>query len=269
MLHDAFFVALLCGLCSLDSTSFLQAMFSRPLVLGTLTGLVLGAPGAGLASGCLIELLWLGNLPVGSVVPPDFSLASSLAAGMAILIHRHNPALSQEACASWTLFFSIPVALAGGLADHWQRRSSARLASWAETRLEAGDEQALLKAVGISLSVSFARSFVLAFLGIYYLAPALGALLSSLLAPELRALEWMYWLSLMLGFAVLTDQFWERRWLRVAALSFGVTVLAAYVWELNSAVVLLGALTAGTVLAVINEALIRRRAARAQAEEGR
>lgn len=61
-------VAVLCGL---DRTAVLQLMLSRPIVAGPLTGLVLGSPLTGLQVGMLVELLWLGRLPVGASIPPD------------------------------------------------------------------------------------------------------------------------------------------------------------------------------------------------------
>lgn len=55
----------------LDRVAFLQSMFSRPIVVAPLTGWVLGDPMVGLEIGVLLELLWLGRLPVGASIPPD------------------------------------------------------------------------------------------------------------------------------------------------------------------------------------------------------
>ncbi|MGD9019102.1 MAG: PTS sugar transporter subunit IIC, partial [Desulfuromonadales bacterium] len=58
-------------LTGLDRVAFVQFMISRPLVAGPLTGWVLGDPLTGLEVGMLLELLWLGRLPVGAAIPPD------------------------------------------------------------------------------------------------------------------------------------------------------------------------------------------------------
>ena len=58
-------------LTGLDRVALVQMMISRPLVAGPLTGLVLGKPLLGLEVGMLLELLWLGRLPVGAAIPPD------------------------------------------------------------------------------------------------------------------------------------------------------------------------------------------------------
>ncbi|HET9986209.1 MAG TPA: PTS sugar transporter subunit IIC [Longimicrobiales bacterium] len=64
-------VALLGGIVGLDSTAFGQVMLSRPLVAGTLTGLVLGRPLAGLAVGLALEVFALVILPVGAARYPE------------------------------------------------------------------------------------------------------------------------------------------------------------------------------------------------------
>jgi PTS system mannose-specific IIC component len=58
-------------LAGIDRTAAMQFMVSRPIVAAPVTGLVLGEPLVGLQVGVLIELLWLGRLPVGAAIPPD------------------------------------------------------------------------------------------------------------------------------------------------------------------------------------------------------
>lgn len=55
----------------LDRTAALQLMLSRPLVAGPITGALVGDWLVGLQVGMLLELLWLGRLPVGAAIPPD------------------------------------------------------------------------------------------------------------------------------------------------------------------------------------------------------
>lgn len=69
-------VAVLGGLVGLDTTSFPQMMFSRPLVAGTLTGAVLGDPMAGLAVGFIMEAFALLVLPIGAARYPESGTAT-------------------------------------------------------------------------------------------------------------------------------------------------------------------------------------------------
>lgn len=68
---------LLWGLvASLDLVSGPQLLLSRPLVAGTVSGLLLGDPLAGLAAGAVLELFALEVVPIGAIRYPDFSLAA-------------------------------------------------------------------------------------------------------------------------------------------------------------------------------------------------
>ncbi len=65
---------------SLDLISVGQVMIARPLVAGTVAGVILGDPLAGGMVGMLLELFALDVLPVGAVQYPDYGIASVTAA---------------------------------------------------------------------------------------------------------------------------------------------------------------------------------------------
>ena len=69
VLAKAVMLSLVGGVLSLDKTAAFQIMVSRPIVVAPLTGYLLGAAEAGLMVGVIIELLMVGNLPVGKYVP--------------------------------------------------------------------------------------------------------------------------------------------------------------------------------------------------------
>lgn len=78
---DWVWVGVLGGFVGLDTTSFPQAMFSRPLVAGTLTGAVLGQPTVGLAVGFIMEAYALLVLPIGAARYPESGTATVAAVG--------------------------------------------------------------------------------------------------------------------------------------------------------------------------------------------
>jgi mannose/fructose/N-acetylgalactosamine-specific phosphotransferase system component IIC len=230
--------SLLAGALSLDLMAAFQFMLSRPLVAATLCGAALGEPGAGLSFGCLMEMIWSGAVPVGSVVPPDFCVASVFGTATAVLMRHWQPGLGWEACLVWALLWSLPVALLGGFLDQAQRRWQEGLARRATASLEAGDESALGRAVAISLGWSFARGFIFVALAVAVFATPMAFLLDRVFAQAREAFESMYWLGLMLGFVVLVDQFWERRWLRASAASFVASAVMLYDLGLKGSTVL-------------------------------
>lgn len=61
------------------------ALFSRPLVLGTLVGLALGDPVHGIIIGATLELIFMGNIKVGAAIPPDVITGGALGTAFAIM----------------------------------------------------------------------------------------------------------------------------------------------------------------------------------------
>lgn len=63
-------------LVGLDLVTILQAMIARPLVAGTVAGIVLGDPLTGGMVGAILELFAFDVLPVGAVRYPDYGLGA-------------------------------------------------------------------------------------------------------------------------------------------------------------------------------------------------
>lgn len=85
LLLKALLVALVAGILEWDIYGWGQIMISRPLVAGTVMGLVLGDVKTGLFIGASIEMIYLGVIPVGAAVPPDATTATTIATALAIL----------------------------------------------------------------------------------------------------------------------------------------------------------------------------------------
>ncbi|MGD2070574.1 MAG: PTS sugar transporter subunit IIC [Gemmatimonadota bacterium] len=74
---DSFLVlSLVGGLLTVEGTSVGQFMISRPLVAGTLTGLLLGTPAAGFGMGALLEVYLLVSFPTGGARFPEAAPAT-------------------------------------------------------------------------------------------------------------------------------------------------------------------------------------------------
>ena len=89
-------VVLLGGIAGVDATSVAQTMISRPFIVATLTGLLVGRPEEGLILGAILELFALVILPVGAARYPEAGTAAVAAtAGVAflVLIALYLPAL--------------------------------------------------------------------------------------------------------------------------------------------------------------------------------
>jgi mannose/fructose/N-acetylgalactosamine-specific phosphotransferase system component IIC len=71
------------AIVSLDLVSVGQFMLARPLVAGTVAGVILGDPLAGGTVGAILELFALDVLPIGGVRYPDYGVGAVAAAATA------------------------------------------------------------------------------------------------------------------------------------------------------------------------------------------
>ncbi len=125
-------LAALGALLALDDTSLGQTWLSQPLPAAVLAGLLVGEPAAGLLPGLLVQLVVVGNLPVGSSFRLDASSATlGLVAG-ALLAGWAPPARPLDG-AAWTGAGAAAVgaltvaaalaSVAGGWLVHLERRA--------------------------------------------------------------------------------------------------------------------------------------------------
>ncbi len=125
-------------LTGMDRVALIQFMISRPLVAGPLTGLVLGNPLVGLEVGMLLELLWLGRLPVGAAIPPD---DTQVAVGATVLALSMGPLIGVSGMPLLILcvLVAIPLGKFGQVFDRLARQVNDRLALNGKKALAAGD----------------------------------------------------------------------------------------------------------------------------------
>src|SRR5512138_278060 len=83
-----FLAALIGGVVGLDRTALGQFMVSQPVVAGPLTGWLLGDAPAGLVIGGALELVWVLDMPIGTFVPADATVAAVAATAIAALSSR-------------------------------------------------------------------------------------------------------------------------------------------------------------------------------------
>lgn len=169
-------VAVVAGL---DRTAALQIMISRPIVVAPLTGWLLGEPLVGLQIGALLELLWLGRLPVGAAIPPDDTQVAVTATLLTVTM-GDALALSGLPLLLLCTLVAMPLGKVGQLVERLARNGNGRLLAKAQAALEAGDlaaaERSHLRGLG---------HFALASLASFAVIVLVGALALQALAPLL------------------------------------------------------------------------------------
>jgi mannose/fructose/N-acetylgalactosamine-specific phosphotransferase system component IIC len=84
ILLQAILVGIFVTIAYIDSHTFQTHIF-RPIFVGPVVGLIMGDVTTGLAVGVTIELMFLAVIFVGTATPPDPTLSTAIAAGIAIL----------------------------------------------------------------------------------------------------------------------------------------------------------------------------------------
>lgn len=88
-----------------------STMHNRPLIMGTLVGLVLGDVKTGIIIGSTLELAFLGAVPIGASNPPDMTAGAVIATAFTILTGADS---------GMAVTIAIPVAALVALFDNFQ-----------------------------------------------------------------------------------------------------------------------------------------------------
>lgn len=171
--------ALVAVAAGLDRTAAMQIMLSRPLVAAPLAGLLLGAPQSGLLVGSMVELLWLGRLPVGAAIPPDDTQVAVGATTLSVLM---GEALGLRGIGFVLLcvLVALPIGKVGQVFDRLVRHWNDRLVPAAEEALAEGRLERIE-----ALHLNGLWHFALAALATYGTILGGGSLVLWLLAPAL------------------------------------------------------------------------------------
>jgi mannose/fructose/N-acetylgalactosamine-specific phosphotransferase system component IIC len=146
------------GMVGLDSTSFPQAMISRPLVAGTITGLLFGRPIDGVVLGFLVEAFSLITLPIGAATYPEPGTATVAATAAFITA---TPAGLQPGYLMIALAFALCWERLSALTVTLQRRANGRML----VRTAAVAARKLERRHLAAMSVDFLRGAVVSLAG--------------------------------------------------------------------------------------------------------
>ena len=193
-------IALIGGIFCLDRI-YAQTLISRPVVTGALLGLILGDFRTGLIIGAILELIWIDQAPIGTMVPPNDTVSTILITACTILAGNHLGALSRELIA-FSIFVLCPSAILAQHLDIFIFRNNDGLARIALSCAMRGDIRgverqhlfALLKAFVLSVLLIL----VLLVAGYYILIGVYPVLTVQLM----KALNYIYYFIPILGVAV-------------------------------------------------------------------
>lgn len=108
--------SLLGGVLALDNRSSLRLMISQPICGGLLTGLALGAPSEGFMAGGLLQMMFIGCIPLRGRNTPDLPIGGVAAAALYILASRATGGDPESS--GLILFLSLASAVAAAAAGN-------------------------------------------------------------------------------------------------------------------------------------------------------
>lgn len=208
----------------LDRTAAFQFMVSRPIVAAPLAGWLLGEPLAGLQVGGMVELLWLGRLPIGAAIPPDDTQVAIGATALAVIMGE----VMGEAGLPFTIlavFVALPLGKIGQVFERLARTANGRLLLRAEAAVGGGRlveaERSHLRGLVHFALASLATYAVISLGGslcLYFLAPLL-------LDATATAAGWLQLAFVLVGTAMILGTINVSRGTTLFAASFATAFL--------------------------------------------
>ena len=214
------------GLLALERSAFLQAMFSRPLVAATGTGLLLEDLPSGVFIGLVFELFYLRGVSLGGARPEHETLPAITAAAASAAIA--NASGGPGTPAMWTLGILLfaPMGRVGALLERALDHRAARYQTRALASTDAGE---LKRAVRQNIRAMWPH-----FVG-FGLMSAAAVVVGTVLAPlephvplkALRGLAWAYPAMASVAAAVAVHGSQARYSVRFAAGAAALVIAAA------------------------------------------
>lgn len=171
LLIKAILLALLVWVLFIDK--YVTQLFSyRPIVVGPLVGLLLGNVRAGIEVGAIVELMFLGQVYVGTALPPEETFSTAVAAAFACITGNVPVAVAT----------ALPLAILGQQVLQFRNMV---LSVWTGHRVEAAAQRLDMKGIWFYGQIvpnlfNFLLLAVPAFLAVYYGADAVQAIIAAI-----------------------------------------------------------------------------------------
>ena len=159
---DNLVLAVIASIFCLDITAYGQFMISRPVVCGPVIGYLLGDVKTGLWIGMIVELVWLGVIPMGAAVPQDSTTICifTLIWGIGSIPGNKGAMVLAFVMATLAGFLYREI-------DIWVRYYNINIMHWVEEGVKKGFEKRICYGTYLGLILFFVKGVVFFFLLIY------------------------------------------------------------------------------------------------------
>ena len=251
MMPHLLLISSLLAVLSLDVAAVGQFMICRPIVVGPLVGWVLGHPEVGLEMGALIELIWIGDLPVGAHLPMDLMVLSGVS--VAFTCELMGGTYPPEAVMTFALGVTIPLAALSTEVDIWVSKFNVRWVHLAQRMAMGGHFRTFAWINWFVVVELYVKGFLVAVISLtlVHFTAGLFVLFTNILNGRIiEGLYYAHWLLLALGCSAVIDLLVEKKTLVYLFLSITTIMGLAVFYHLQVVYLVSIALCAGFALAL-------------------
>ncbi len=175
--------------------------FNRPMIAGAVTGLLLGDLRQGIIIGAALELVYLGSISLGGVMPQDYGLGSVFGAAFGIILGQST---------SVAIALSLPISMLGTLVYQLFKIWATGLVSRFEKHLINHNIKAFNRLWNIQTIVYLFMWFCVGFIGIAAGTNAIKALLNVIPDVVMNSLTVAAGMLPAVGIALLMITLWNK-----------------------------------------------------------
>ncbi len=237
-------ISLLLAFLSLDVSAVGQFMVSRPIVVGPLVGLLTGHADLGLELGALVELIWLGDVPVGAHLPLDLSMLAGLS--VAFASELADGPCPKEAAVTYALGVAIPLSAVCTQAEIILRKFHVRWVHFAQRMAMNSRLRSFEWVNHIVIFELFLKGFFLT-AGCLFIEHCTTGIFHGLPPRVIEGLYYANWLLLALGCSAVIDLVVEKKNILWLVLSIAALLTLALVLQVQEVWLVAMSLMAGFV----------------------
>lgn len=227
MFIKALLIAIWAGITGIDLFDGLTHIH-RPVVTGLVVGLILGDMKTGLIAGGMLELVWMGMVPLAGAQPPNVVIGGIIGTSLAILTKQD---------ANVAVGFAVPFAIAAQAGITLFFTAFSPVMHKADKYAENADTEGIDRINYLGLAILFVSYFICAFLPIYFGADAAQAMVNKLPETLIAGLSIAGGMMPAIGFAMLLKIMLKKEYVAFMLIGF---VLVAYLQLDILAIAILG-----------------------------
>lgn len=224
-------VALVGSVMELDTYFVGMTLFSQPIIVGGITGLIFNDLQTGIIIGSIVQLIWISQ-PVGAYVPPSSTAIALTATAMAIMLRNYEIQKNPQALLMYSIIVGVAVGYFVGQADIWNRKLNTSIVHFFEPGILAGKQWKVFAAQFFSIFAKFVRDFLGLVLLLGLGVEIVAKIYNSLPVEIIKGLSRALWLMPVIGLAVVYELFRSKFGSIIHIVSF----IVCYILLLNKVI---------------------------------